>query len=266
MKTTKKNNPVVVGALLGILAVVFFLLMKQMGGGDAPATLTPVADTHADDAPKTTAAIASQGQQRDPFDHPALHRITKDGMPAQSLTPEAQAAQEAARMTPPGSKVPGPPASGPKISALPILPDRTQAHAALPVGTAPGATVPTGPRPAGSGAHVSVQEADDPLKGWHLTATIGGQHPRAVIEGAGIGIYRVGVGERVRALQVVAIHEREIVLSDAHHLYTLSLMSAPSALEDSKDDKDNKDNKDASVDTITTTARENENGTAKIHP
>lgn len=96
-----------------------------------------------------------------------------------------------------------------------------------------------------------------------MTATIGGQHPRAVIEGPGIGIYRVGIGERIGALEVAAIHEREIVLSDAHHLYTLSLMSASFALEDSKTGNDNKD---ASVETITTTARENENGTVKIHP
>jgi hypothetical protein len=263
MKTTNKNNPVAVGALLGILAAILFFVMKQMSRGDAPATLTPVADTNADNTPQTIAAIASQGKQRDPFDHPSLHRVAKDGMPAQNLTPEAQAAQEAARMTQPDSKVPVSSANGPTVPVLPILPDHTQAHAALPVGTVPGVAVPIGPKPAGSGANAPVQEADDPLKGWHLTATIAGLHPRAVIEGAGPGLYQVGVGERVRTLQVAAIHEREIVLSDAHHLYTLSLLSAPSALEDSKDSKDSKD---ASGETITNIARENENGTAKIHP
>ena len=102
-------------------------------------------------------------------------------------------------------------------------------------------------KPADPNGSAGTPEADDPLKGWRLTAIIAGQFPRAVIEGAGKGPSLVGVGGRVRALQVTAIQEREIVLQDAHHLYTLPLLSAPATSEENKDSRDSKDSKDESA-------------------
>ena len=231
--------------------------MKQMSGRDESATITVAAEAHADNTPKSKAAIELQGQQRDPFDHPALRRIVKNGAPAQSLTAEALAAQEAARMTPPGSKVPVPSTNGAAVSVLRLLPDLTQAPVALPSGRAPTLITPTSPKSAGAGDKGSVQEADDPMKSWHLTAIIAGQYPRAVIEGSGPGSCQVGVGERLHGLKVLAIQEREIVLSDAHHLYTLPLMAAPSMQQDTKD---------TSAETIIENTRENARATAKIQP
>ena len=247
MKANAKNNPVTVGALLGVLGATLFFLMRQMGGGGSTpvATLTPVVDTHEDAALRLTQTGASAvAAARDPFDHPALRRAAKTGADAQDqntpgLTPQAQ---EAARLTPPGS-APLPLSAAGQAGLMPS-PSPLVPQAALPRATAQAASTSAtsgaggsraGASPASMGnAPAGVQEADDPLKGWRLTAIIAGRTPRAVIEGAGKAPTLVGVGGRVSTLCVTAIQEREIVLSDAHHLYTLPLTIAPASPEDNK--------------------------------
>lgn len=258
MKPSNKNNPIAVGALLGVLFVTLFLIFKQLNRENPTvAVLTPASDKTVIAEPQSPAPAGSSGSSRDPFDHPMLHRAENKGNSSPKMT------SEAAQITLPGSNIPGFPLRIAPTSLRPLAPKPALSQVKSPV--APGSGGMPVAYPASSGAALPVPEAEDPLKGWRVTAIIAGHPLRAVIERAGAEPCQVSVGDWIHEMQITAINEREIVLRDAVHLFTLPFLTTPALPEGGSDNREDDNGKVSGSQPTLTSTRENNNGTAN-HP
>ncbi len=225
-----QNNPVVIGALLvvlgGAVVVIVRTVMPQgeatvvsnvkAGNGMQPANgAAPVA---------AVSAAADTGPlrlERDPFFHSDIQRIAALDeklihVPNAPLSPAGDDFQ-----TDGGYE--GLSASGGALTATSAAKGASKPTVKSAAPKKP--SVPAPPDPA---------IAENALAGQlRLTAVLGGNWPRAIIEGFNAQPTVVRMGDAIGMLRVVAIRAQEIVLSGTSGLWTIPLQSAaPAAAPD----------------------------------
>lgn len=226
MKIQKSNNPLAVGALLCVLALVLgrTVWLVTRGDGDAQmVTAVPTGPKTADVPPSgaptaATPASVPQGSTakiavapvpksaRNPFvsraARPAASRPTADGAVEQKPTePPPSRAVQAAEVRPlsplPVGLVPIPQTNGrPRPQTVPVVPS---------------------PIPA---------PKTDPLLNIRLTAVVGGAQRMAVLQTTDAQPVVVHEGDLVQGLHVAAIHDHDVVFARGDKSWTLPLQSA----------------------------------------
>lgn len=220
MKRDTQNNPVVVGALLCILAGAMVVTIQRMRVDDGPQVVVRQTTPSASAAPASAQyASLRETAARDPFFHPILLRVAPS---PPDKAPSRQPQDELPSRTPRGLRPAFP-------FGLPSL---------RPLADSGADAAPSADRRATDGPITSKNLAppsqtpppDSPeqnlVRSLKLTAVVGGVHRSAVIEGAAALPMTVRVGDRIETLRVVAVNPREAVLSGAHGIWTLPLASA----------------------------------------
>ena len=217
MKNQKQNqnNPVVIGALLVVLAGAMVVIFRSFVPQNEP-TFTPAPPKSADAAPASAAAPESP-LERDPFFHSDIRRIAAEG---EKLTaPKSGAAGEGDGAFAPSGPFDSPLAPNGNPPANPA--GKNKAKSGPKTHLPPAAKTPTPPDPA-----IAENAQAQSLR---LTAVLGGTQPRAILESAGNSPVVVTVGDEIGILRVAAIRAREIVLSGKSGLWTIPLQSAAPA-------------------------------------
>ena len=227
MKQKQKNNPIVAGALMAILAGVLGMTVVRMREVMGPTiALTPAssepsaaAAPPAAESPSTasaeTTSPAALKPERDPFFHPRLREQHK------AEEARALAAGSAAAPTWPGIT---PHPLG--LSPFPVEPLKPMTPAAERQ-VSPASPLPDGRAGA---APLTFDPEIESMSLLRLTAVfLSGAQPRAIVEGAGSRALTVNVGDKIGALTVMAIHTNEIVLRGTRGFWTLPIQASEAA-------------------------------------
>lgn len=223
MKIQKSNNPLAVGALLCVLALIIGRTIWLVTRGDGSAqmvTAVPSATAQASVAsPMPRVLIAPQNSASSPMPSPAAPpRSARNPFATHHATPPNPSLKSPAERTatPPVNAHPANDADLSAVRPLPVAP--------LPVAPPP-ATRLVGSQPRTAALTPPVPTVD-PLLNIHLTAIVDGTRRMAVLQTTDPQPLIIHEGDRVQGLHVAAIHEKEVVFTQGDTSWTLPMQTA----------------------------------------
>ena len=228
MKIQKSNNPLAVGALLCVLAVIVGRTVWLVTRGDGTAQMVSAVATV-----PATAGVAEP--------HAATAAATSSVLPATKPTPPRSARNPFVTRTPrrtasatPAAGAAEPPATVPPKEHATGKADASQVRPLPPLPIAPLPLSRTGQQPAGPTPQTAALSApvpeSDPLQNVRLTAIVDGAKRMAVLQTTDPQPVVVHEGDTVQGLRVAAIRGADVVFTRGDRSWTLPLQTAETSL------------------------------------
>lgn len=220
MKIQKSNNPLAVGALLCVLALIIGRTIWLVTRGDGSAQMVSAAVTPAAAVSPSQNVMPDSTTPSVPA-HSAPALLTAPTTPRSARNPFA-----ARRATPPPA-----PIAAKQIVTTPVKihPAATAALTEvrpLPIGPLPALSRPAGPPQTQTAAFAPPAPAPNPLRSIRLTAVIDGTRRMAVLQTTDPQPQIVHEGDTVQGLRVAAIHDTEVVFTRDSQSWTLPMQTA----------------------------------------